>query len=505
MPKLIYAFILYTLCCFVQAKEILPEVKYAVSIQKTDNNIFLVVKLKCPTDKYGATFLVYPNETWGQSKLHNTIVSLKCITPNSTAELDNGNGQINVKHPMGIAEIEIEYILKQDFSDSISARNYYRPIIQNNYFHLLGHSLLAFPAQLKSDFVSIEIKWHKSINSPINSFGAKKSKQKFVSNYNALTTSVFCSGDFKIKRYKIFDANLYVAHRGTWTQMDDSTFNGMVYRTVVSQRKFWKDNDQKYFFISAIPLAGKIVKDANGNIKSCNTSAGGTCLTNSFASFFTNNECLPKYKFYYIFNHELMHNWIGINGIPLPAENEELAYWFSEGFTDYFAYKNMVKNNFMSFKTFESEVQKEVVQPHYASTVKEMPNDSIKGNFWSNVEYQKLPYRRGFLIAWYMDIAIRKKTNNFKSLDDFIKDMASSCKSTKEKFNLPKFQRMFDHFMNEEDMSAFVNLHIIQGKVLDLENSIVWPGIKWIHPSDGNDLILQVDENNAELRRFFFE
>jgi predicted metalloprotease with PDZ domain len=505
MPKLIYAFILYTFCCFAQAKKILPEIKYTIALQKQNNNNLLVVKVKCPTDKYGATFLSYPNETWGQSKLHDAVVSVTCLTANATAELDSQNGQINVKHPANISEIEIQYVLKQDFSDSISARNYYRPIIQNSYFHLLGHSLLAFPTHFKSDLVAVEIKWHKSIKNPINSFGAKKSRQKFTSKFDQLTASVFCSGDFKIKKYKIFDASLYVAHRSTWVQMDDTTFNGMVYRTVVSQRKFWKDNSQKYFFISSIPLFGKIVKDVNGNIKNCNTSAGGTSLTNSFASFFTNNECLPSYKFYYIFNHELMHNWIGSNGIPLPIENEELAYWFSEGFTDYFAYKNMVKNNFMSFKSFETEIQQEVIQPHYHSPVKEMPNDSIKGNFWSNIDYQKLPYRRGFLIAWYMDIAIRKKTKNFKSLNDFIIDMAASCKSTKEKFNIPKFQRMFDHFMNEEDMSVFVNLHIIQGKVLDLENSIAWPGIKWVHPSDGNDLVLQVDENNAELRRFFFE
>jgi predicted metalloprotease with PDZ domain len=505
MTRLIHAFLLSAFCFFVQAKQILPEIKYAIALQKTDNSNCLVVKLKCPADKYGATFLLYPNETWGQSNLHNAIVSLKGLTANTTAELDKTNGQINVKHPANLTEIEIEYIIKQDFSDSISAENYYRPIIQNTYFHLLGYALLAFPSQLKSDFVAIEIKWDKSIKNPINSFGAKKSKQKFVSRFESLTSSIFCNGDFKIKKHKILDAELYVAHRGNWVQMDDTTFNGMVYRTVASQRKFWKDNSQKYFFISAIPLVGKIVKDVKGNIKNCSASAGGTCLTSSFAAFFTNNECLPKYKFYYIFNHELMHNWIGINGIPLPTENEELSYWFSEGFTDYYAYKNMVKNNFMSFKEFESEVQKEVIQPHYESSVKDMPNDSIKTNFWFNKDYQKLPYRRGFLIAWYMDIAIRNKTKNFKSLDDFIKDMAASCKSTKEKFNLPKFQRMFDHFMNEEDMSAFVNTHILQGKVLDLESSIVWPGIKWTKSLEGNTLKLGVDENNAELRRFFYE
>jgi predicted metalloprotease with PDZ domain len=489
------------------AQNDLPEVKYQFFKIDIDQKPAIKVKLNCKADQFGRTILIYPQEAWGQKALHKSIHSIKSLTAGATATLDGENGQINISHANATTQIDLEYILVQDFKDTlVNSHNNYRPIIQDKYMHVFGHSLLAFPSQLKNtSSVQIQIKWDKSFKNIVNSFNVNKHKQKFITNYNALSSSVFCSGDFKIKKHKIFDAQLYVAHRGTWIQMSDTAFNGIIYRTVYNQRKFWKDNTQKFFLITAIPLEGKVSKNIQGEIVSCDASCGGTALTNSFASFFTNNVCIDAYKFAWIFNHELMHNWIGLpNGIPLPKENEELAYWFSEGFTDYFAYKSLVKNGFADIKRINSEIQEQIIQPHYASVVKSMPNDSIKTNFWKNNDYQKLPYRRGFLIAWYLDISIRKKTNDFKSLDDFVKDMASSCKSTKETFNMPKFERMLNHFLGE-DMSVFVKQHIIDGIPLDLENKIVWPGIKWIKPSDGDAIMLQLDENNADLRRFFYQ
>ncbi|PQB03498.1 hypothetical protein BST85_00255 [Aureitalea marina] len=93
---------------------------------------------------------------------------------------------------------------------------------------------------------------------------------------------------------------MYLAIRGQWQAFEDQQVVDMLGRTIQTQRDFWKDHSQEYFTVTLIPTQ-----------LDRGSSMGGTGLTNSFAANASNNKYLDFSGLSWLFNHELMHNWIG--------------------------------------------------------------------------------------------------------------------------------------------------------------------------------------------------
>ena len=177
-------------------------------------------------------------------------------------------------------------------------------------------------------------------------------------------------------------------------------------QTLTCQRNFWNDHSQNYFTVTMQPFPQE-----NGS------SFQGTGLTNSFATSVSNNDQTELGQMVYLFNHELMHNWIGHT---IHNDNEEEQYWFSEGFTEYYTFKNIAKNKINGLDgTFFIDEFNRTIRDLYASSVTEAPNSEINyDNFWTNYEYSKLPYWRGAIFAFYLDQKIQQMSEGKQSLDD---------------------------------------------------------------------------------------
>ena len=165
-----------------------------------------------------------------------------------------------------------------------------------------------------------------------------------------------------------------------------------------------------------------------------------------------------------VFNHELMHNWIGRK-----IENsglETLDYWFTEGFTDYFCYKNMLSANIMTEGQWLAKMN-EIYKNYQLSPAKNMPNDSITTyNFWNNFEYEKLPYRRGLLFAFALDMKIKTISQNKYSLNNVMWDLFKYCQKEKKPFSRAVFLDLAKKYA-QEDIQPLFNAHIIKGEDFD--------------------------------------
>jgi len=198
------------------------------------------------------------------------------------------------------------------------------------------------------------------------------------------------------------------------------------------------------------------------------SSFQGSGLTNSFALNASNNQDLEFEGLVYLFNHELQHNWIG--SLIKNAE-EEKQYWFSEGFTDYYTIKNIAKDNINNLN--EDYFFKELngfIRLLLSSSVKEMPNsDMTYENFWSgNQDIQKLPYRRGALLAFYLDNKIKQDTNGDKSLDNVLLDFKNDALNNEQKITHTYFIKTVNNYL-KEDFEPFFDKHIEEGKLYKLE------------------------------------
>lgn len=141
-----------------------------------------------------------------------------------------------------------------------------------------------------------------------------------------------------------------------------------------------------------------------------------------------------------------MHHWIG--GIIKPAEKEELLYWFTEGFTDYFAHYNLYSGRFTSAATYKQTIDS-IFAVHYSNPVNLSPNSIIADKFWSDPIIQKLPYNRGFIYALYLDALIRKDSRGTKNLRGVMQKILATAKSG-ERVGTNYFIDLMKSFISED-------------------------------------------------------
>jgi len=215
---------------------------------------------------------------------------------------------------------------------------------------------------------------------------------------------------------------------------------------VKTQRSFFNDHDFPYYVISLI----------EGNDTN---SMGGTRLYDSFAAY------LPKgmkhLDYYILFAHEHLHNWLG--GKIHNNGRDSLDYWWSEGFTDYYARVLALRSGGISLEEFIDECN-QILRNYYLSPVINQPNTTIKNSYWKNENVQKLPYTRGFVFAIYLNSLI-KLHDDTKSIDNIILDLFKIAKQ--QPFSVKSFKESAKNYIFqgiEQEIARFID----QGKIIDL-------------------------------------
>jgi predicted metalloprotease with PDZ domain len=408
----------------------------------------------------GQSKVHYANDSWGESKLWEGLTDLQCTTAGTSVTLLRDSGQILIQHKPQAA-LTLRFNIKQVQSNPVAES--YQTIFQPTWFHVFGHHLLALPDHVyasPSDVVPVELVWNNWPGTWVlhNSFGHNERKQLVTMTQGELTSSVFMGGtDFRFYDFELEKNKVWLVMRGEWPAFKDAELVDQLKKVIQTQRDFWRDHSQPYYSVSLIPLYGQW----DSLYQSCGIT--GTGLTNAFAAAGTNNPCMDMYLLRYIFNHELMHNWIGN---VIQVKHEELQYWFSEGFTDYYTRKNMLLNGTYSPQEFFDEMNKEVFKKHYTNPQRSAPNYMIRDSFWANYDLEKLPYRRGAIFAFWLDQQIKIISNFQLSLDDLMRDIQADSKGKTLSFTDESFLALAQKYLHY-DLSYFFQRHIIVGELID--------------------------------------
>jgi predicted metalloprotease with PDZ domain len=251
---------------------------------------------------------------------------------------------------------------------------------------------------------SISINWENIPSSwkAVNSFNAKGNKQLIKGiEGNKFVTGVFWAGEnIRVHSFDINNKPCFFATTDKWA-FEDSTIIALIKKTISFQRAFWNDYNVPNYLITLIPT-----KIENG------WASNGRGLYNSFAAMASNNEFVNIAILRDLFNHELMHHWIG-NQI-VNAQPEALMYWFSEGFTSYFTEYNMFYSNQISRNEYIDRLNK-IFKKHYGFEHNNAPNSQIQEGFFKDRILQELPYSRGLIYAFYLDCMIEKESKGKKT------------------------------------------------------------------------------------------
>ena len=352
--------------------------------------------------------------------------------------------QLIITIPKFTDRVIISYEVHQKNGDPAEV---HEAIIRTDLVHSVGYGIFAIPSDAEeTDKISFNIEWKEMPNKwkTISSYGTAK-LLNFTAKAQELLHAIYAAGNLRI--YQIADSKnpVFLSLYGSFDVKDNSIVASLQ-EIVKTQRSFFNDHDFPYYAISLIEA-----NDPN--------SMGGTRLYDSFAAY------LPKgmnhTDYYILFAHEHLHNWIG--GKISNNERGSLDYWWSEGFTDYYARVLALHSGGISLEEFIDKCN-QILRNYYLSPVINQPNIRIKNSFWKNENIQKLPYARGFVFAVYLNSLI-KLHDDTKSVDNIILDLFKIAKQ--QPFSVKSFKEIAKNYTFqgiEQEISRFID----QGKTINL-------------------------------------
>lgn len=458
------------------------------------DEIKLKFELKFQGNAHGNDTLVLPSTWGGEAHLNKEISNLVAKSKN-TRILDTANPSLKkIVYPKNTL-VHIAYELNHSNKANLnSVRPYYRPIIQRDHFHIIGETALILPLWDMKTPIKTQFTW-KNIPtswSLANSFGASNKTQIINRPLADLKFAVYTGGDFRLYKKSIQGNELIVAIRDQW-HFSDQDITELITQGLKAQRNFWKDHSTPYYLVSIIPSHKE-----NGHY-------AGTSLTNSFSLFLSTDKGVTR-TMKHLVMHELFHNW---NGNKMKRETpEELVFWFSEGFTEYYARKLSLTSGLITLADYVQGINN-VIYEYHTSSAKYATNTQILGHFWNNSSVSRIPYIKGELLALSWNHKIRNMQPG-KTLQNLLQDIYSD--STKQQRNVSNhfIETHLEKYLKEKtrhEMSAYID----QGhNITDLASNL-GPCVSLQKKKIGNKIIPQYEivqnqlEENASHCMAYFE
>ncbi len=463
MKKIIYIvlFSLSTVSCTTTKKY--NDIEYKISPKLDETTPVLQVNFDYKSDDKGLITLRYENDSWGDRDIFNCINNLEVVPKPESIDFVKDSSQITIKTAPNRRHT-IQYEIKQDYKGLPLNEKRYRPMIDSSYFHLLGMRLFIIPERVfPSDSAKAKIKFNfspKGIKGLYHSSFGENYSQTIDVVREDLYASFFIGGVFKKHTFILEKDTVYFLTRGNWKSFNDQDIFQLLKETITSQYKFWNDPRSGNFSVSLVPTYETWY------------SVGGSGFSTSFISFASNNDKVSLNQMRWLYNHELLHKWIGRT---ILNENEVEQYWFSEGFTDYYSYKLQLKSDYLQITEYVDILNKEVIIPHYQDPVKNIPNSQLTfQEYWSDYgKYQKLPYRRGLLYAFLIDNQIKKASNHTQSLDNLMQEFLELALKDKDfRLNQSVFLERLTKFLNHPTLEIEFEKYINKGELINFENQI---------------------------------
>ena len=339
------------------------------------------ITITLPADADGETRLRLPAEWGGGEQLWRFLKS-PVVTGGQLAQPDEKTWVITSK-PHAALTIRYQVVGAYDGPPSPDGPNYGQPIIEPEGFYLIGHTVFVTPEGREQD--RVRFTWDPAGSSLRLATDLASTAKRPVPMAQLGPSVLIAYPDLIEARRTVDGAPLTVAMRGRFP-FDAEQFADMAARSIGAVRDFWGDGRAPFLITFAALQAPKGW-----------TSYRGTGLDDAFAVISTQHTPLDDYRLF--LTQEYLHTWNAERlGGAIDGPREPAGYWFSEGFTDYYARRLALRSGLVDLETFTA-AWNVALEAYATSPARDADNDEIVAKFWSDRAVQKLPYQRGAQLA----------------------------------------------------------------------------------------------------------
>lgn len=298
--------------------------------------------------------------------------------------------------------------------------NDYRTVVADGLFHAIGTLALVAPTGFDTGAKDdITLDWQGFDEAgwkTVSSFGPGPDPVKVSLPIARFRHALFLAGDIRLDIREIHGNKVGIAIAGTDWNFKDEQLADLACSVIRAERDFFSDHSDPWFLVSLKP---------EGKIEHGSFNFGGTGLTNCFAMFVNAGMSLDegsehRRRMAHLLAHEYFHTWNG--GKISTADPEGTCYWFSEGFTEFYARRLLLRAGLTTPEEFAAGLN-EMLSRWAASPVKDAPNARIVDDFWKNADVGQLPYYRGELVAIAIDERLLADSGGKVSLDDIMREL----------------------------------------------------------------------------------
>ncbi len=224
---------------------------------------------------------------------------------------------------------------------------------------------------------------------------------------HTLWDCLLIAGDFRPTHRKIGSVDVDFYLHGACA-FSDSQFVSAVGQILSAQMSYFGD----------YPLEHQTVVLLEGTVN----SSGGSVTSGIIAVYPDPTDSLKgaDSKTLRLISHEHFHVWA--EKLRLAEDHPEGYYkWFSEGFADYYSELTLYRAGLTDGRAFVDGLNR-LIRLYYGNPYAMTATaDTLAIKFWSDNNYNHLPYHKGALVGMLMDIGITKQSGGQKNLDSYLR------------------------------------------------------------------------------------
>jgi predicted metalloprotease with PDZ domain len=422
-----------------------------INLAKSDN-IKARILLNFPSVKGETVKLILPGgAAVSVEEMQKSISDIN--VKGGTLDEDKDTGGLTV-HATD-SNVTVTYDLAQSWKGPLGAHGSknYLPVLQGTYLFLPGDFSFIYPEWFKNKSVEITMKWHLPKDWKIfNSFGEGNKKQVFKANKTDFTMGRYFAGsDFTFYKRYAKGGEIFVATRGKWS-FDTKEFADNSFKIIEDERKFMDDYSTPFFLVNLLPLVDST------------SSFGGEGGTNVFTVYMPSNFTLSK-KIFWLITHECFHHWNMPDFFNLDEYSEVELYWFTEGFTEYFAHLVDLETGIWNHKDYVANYNRTLLL-YYYSEFATLTNKVMGAKYWTTPgNFHFMPYFRGEILAHNWNIKIKKESNGEKDFSDMFKEIISLYKKDGKLITYQDIYKISKKYI-KGGVKTDIKKYIVDGKLM---------------------------------------